>query len=194
MLHKGEVDIKMEGKKISEIGFESFFPKEYDESYCRYYTNGSPLDFKEKLESWVEAENPLRLIIDELAINELVNISKFIPEIRAGEIGDIYYSIEFRTHNEPKITTIGDSDDSYQGGLVDYNNRSFANDNYSEGDTVRVVIKASVYNGPGSDFDIIGTLDINEQYKVYADWNGWLDIQDYGLYGGYVYKGFVTKA
>lgn len=193
VLHKGEVDIHMEGKKISEISFESFFPLEYDDSYCRYNYFMSPLECKNKLNEWVDADNPFRLIIDDLGINELVNIAKFTPDIKAGEVGDIYYSITFRTHQDLKITTVNDSEDSYQGGLIDYNNRSFANDYYNAGDKVKVVLQANVYNGPGQNFDNIGTLEVGKTYIVYEQWDEWVSIEDYGLYGGYVHRGFITK-
>lgn len=192
VLHKGEVDIHMNGKKISEISFESFFPLEYDDSYCRYNYFMSPLECKNKLNEWVDADNPFRLIIDDLGINELVNIAKFTPDIKAGEVGDIYYSITFRTHQELKITTVNDSSDSYQGGLVDYNNRYFGDDEYAENDKVIVVIPATIYEENSQNSTVLGHVEVGEELTIYSVWGDWLSVY-YGLHGGFIHKGFVTK-
>jgi hypothetical protein len=98
----GEVDISQKGSKIREVSFNSLFPKEYD-SYCRYVPNMLPIDYVNTIQFWIDADVPVRLIITDLNINELVNISKFETEVRGGEVDAIYFSITFRTYRELKI-------------------------------------------------------------------------------------------
>ncbi|MCI3010270.1 hypothetical protein FBD77_20070 [Clostridium butyricum] len=55
----------------------------------------SPQQYMNKINEWVDAELDtiqIRLIIAELSINEIVNISQFEPEVR-GEKSEIYISV-----------------------------------------------------------------------------------------------------
>ena len=78
-------------------------PKKYDLSYCRYVSIMSPNDTIKLLEYWKDIELPVRLIITDFDYNDLVFISKFTVEERAGEIGDKYINISFRKFREAKI-------------------------------------------------------------------------------------------
>ncbi|MFV3014098.1 LysM peptidoglycan-binding domain-containing protein [Clostridium botulinum] len=101
----GEVDLSDKGKKIKELSFLTLLPKEYD-TYCRYRNIPKPAEAIGKLEKWMEQEEPLRLIITDFGFNDLVIISNVSEEERAGETGDKYITISFRTHRDLKIQTL----------------------------------------------------------------------------------------
>ena len=155
----------------------------------------TPNEYITKFNEWVEADTDtiqLRLIIAELNINEIVNISEFEPEIRGGEVGDIYYSITFRTHRSLIIGYVDSSDNTYSGGLIDYKNRYFGDDTYQDGDKIKIVITATVYEQDSENSTGLGYAYEGEEYTVYHQWGDWLSIY-WGSSGGYVHKGFVTK-
>ncbi|MHB9901473.1 LysM peptidoglycan-binding domain-containing protein [Clostridium botulinum] len=101
----GEVDLSDKGKKIKELSFLTLLPKEYD-TYCRYRNIPKPAEAIGKLEKWMEQEESLRLIITDFGFNDLVIISNVSEEERAGETGDKYITISFRTHRDLKIQTL----------------------------------------------------------------------------------------
>ena len=117
ILDFGEVDIPNKGEKITEISFDTLLPKEYDSSYCRYIYTDKPNDTIKLLEYWKDIEQPVRLIITDFEFNNLVYISKLNVEERAGEIGDKYISITFRTYRELKIETVNNASNENLGGL-----------------------------------------------------------------------------
>ncbi len=101
----GEVDLNDKGKKIKELSFLTLLPKEYD-TYCRYRNIPKPTEAIERLEKWMEQQDPLRLIITDFGFNNLVNINSISEEERGGETGDKYITISFRTHRDNKIQTL----------------------------------------------------------------------------------------
>lgn len=105
----GEVDLNEKGKKIKELSFNTLFPLEYNESYCRYIDIPNPNESVELLNKWKDSESPVRLIITDFEFNELVNLAKFTYEERAGEVGDKYVSLTFRTHRDLNVEYVGES-------------------------------------------------------------------------------------
>lgn len=101
----GEFDISDKGKKIKELSFETMLPKEYD-TYCSCINIPEPSEAIKKLEKWMEQQEPLRIIITDFDFNDLVIMSSLNQEERAGESGDKYISISFRTYRELKIQTL----------------------------------------------------------------------------------------
>jgi LysM repeat protein len=98
----GEVDAVDQGTKIQKITFDTMFPKYYD-SYCRYQDIPDPQAVMEKLIKWKNQVKPLRLIIDGAGINELVIIDSMPEKEEAGEPGDKYVTMNFRTYKELKV-------------------------------------------------------------------------------------------
>lgn len=101
----GEVDLSDKGKKIKELSFNTLLPQQYD-AYCRYKNIPNPVEVIAKLEKWMEQQEPLRLIITDFNFNDLVIISSISEEERAGETGDKYITISFRTYRQLKIETL----------------------------------------------------------------------------------------
>lgn len=134
-----------------------------------------PQDYVGKIESWMDLDTHLRLIITDLNINELVNISKFSPEIRGGEVGDIYFSITFRTYRELKIETIDNSSSEYSGGLQD-NRENNGSDDYIDGDKVKVTAsELNVREGPETSYGIIGSVSNGTELTIYRQYGNWAD-------------------
>ncbi|HBJ2623615.1 UNVERIFIED_ORG: ligand-binding protein SH3 [Clostridium botulinum] len=192
ILDFGEVDINQKGEKIREISFNSLFPKEYDESYCREMYLDTPLNSKKLIEDWQDIEQPLRLIITDIDVNELVSISKFTYEFVAGELEDIYFSITFRTNREIKIETVNNTSvNSYSGGLQD--NRNTQSATYNAGDKIKVTASAlNVREGPGTNYNILGSVSKGTSLEVYRVSGNWADVY-WGNHGGYICLDYVTK-
>lgn len=186
----GEVDISQKGNKIQEISFNSLFPLEYD-SFCRYTAMLKPSEYVDKIEHVINNDIHPRLIITDLNINELVNISKFTPEIRGGEIGDIYFSITFRPYREIKIETVNNTSNADIGGLE--NNRETKTSDFSQGDKVTVTAsELNVRDGPGTDHKILGSVFKGDTLDLYSIQGNWADTY-WGDHGGWVCLDYVTK-
>lgn len=187
----GEVDISEKGNKIREISFNSFFPLTYESSYCRYVQDLIPQDYVDKIESWIDLDIHVRLIITDFNINELVNISKFTPEIKGGEVGDIYFSITFRTYREIKIQTVNNASNENLGGLE--NNRTIIESEFTSGDTVTVTASAlNVRDGPGTENNILGSVFKGDKLELYRIQENWSDVY-WGDHGGWICLDYVTK-
>ncbi|MBB6673022.1 LysM peptidoglycan-binding domain-containing protein [Cohnella nanjingensis] len=103
----GEIDVP-QAEKVKEITFSSFFPAEYDESYCRYYPVKDPKTAMDYLTTCMVAKKPLRLIIasgDVKVINALVLLSAHNTSLKGGEPGDIYFEVTFRTWRPMQVRT-----------------------------------------------------------------------------------------
>lgn len=190
----GEVDIPQKGKKIIEISFDTLFPKEYDASYCRYQPIPTPKSALDLLEYWNGIEQPVRLIITDFEFNGLVSISKFTPEERAGEPGDVYINITFRTHTELKIETVDNTSNDNIGGLQNNRSNNNSSDEYKDGDKVRVTAESglNVRDGPGTEYGVIGSLGKSKQITIFRQYGSWADCY-YGNHGGYICLSYVTK-
>jgi len=191
IINYGEVDIYKTGENIEEISFDTLFPQEYNESFCKYSTLKDSQSTVNMFEKWVMQEEPLRLIITDININILVNISKFQQTYNAGEIGDVYASITFRRHREIIIDTvnstiskIGQQLNSRIGETTIY---------YNKGNKVKVTTSSlNVREGPGTTYKIIGTLSKGKQAEVYQSKNDWIEIY-FGNNGGWILANYVTK-
>lgn len=105
LINIGEVDFTNKSKKIKELSFDVLLPKESD-YYCNYLDIEDPIQTINKLEKWMEQEEPLRLLIVDFDYNGLVTISNIKEEERPGEVGDKYISIDFRSHRDIKIEAL----------------------------------------------------------------------------------------
>lgn len=89
----GEVAIPGE-RGLKQITFSSFFPRDYNPSYCEYQGGPSPWEWVKRIELWRDERRNIRLIIAGTTISIPVFISEFtIQPERAGHPGDIHYTI-----------------------------------------------------------------------------------------------------
>lgn len=103
IINLGEIDFS-DGEKVHEVAFSSFFPAEYDSSYCQYASVPDPVEAMNQLTSWMDGKTPVRLIIAGM-LNTLVQVSAHKSAIKGGEPGDIYFDINLRTWREIRVRT-----------------------------------------------------------------------------------------
>jgi nucleoid-associated protein YgaU len=112
ILSLGEIDL-IQGERVKEIAFSSFFPKNYDPSYCRYSEIPDPQVAMNRLTAILNKKGPVRLIISGTIINALVHVSAHDSTFKGGEPGDVYFDVTFRTWRDIRVRT-ADSGLSYR--------------------------------------------------------------------------------
>lgn len=114
IINLGEVEFPY-GEKVKEITFSSFFPKEYDSSYCRYPDIPDPQEAMNKLTAWMMSRQPVRLMITETIVNVLVLLSAHTTTFRGGEPGDVYFNLTCHAWQELKVRTAAEISAALQG-------------------------------------------------------------------------------
>lgn len=83
----------------TELTLSSFFPAQYNASYCEYSDLKHPSECISIIERWRDERKPLRLIVTRSNVNIAVTIRDFEYEVqRAGSAGDVYYSMSFKEY------------------------------------------------------------------------------------------------
>lgn len=84
---------------MRDFSFSSFFPRDYNSSYCEYEAIPAPWDAVQTVERWMKSRKPIRLTVTGTPINYAVTIRSFNyePE-RAGSPGDIYYDLALKEY------------------------------------------------------------------------------------------------
>lgn len=94
----GEVSI-FGDRGLKEFSFNSFFPYQYNPSYCEYSGFKDRWLMVETLERWRDFKKPIRLTVAGTRINYAVTIRDFNYEAeRAGHVGDIIYSLTLKEY------------------------------------------------------------------------------------------------
>lgn len=83
---------------LKELVFSSFFPRDYDASYCAVTNIPDPWDAVSRIMRWRDADQPVRVIISGTIINMMATIRQFFPYEKGGAPGDIYYDIAFKEY------------------------------------------------------------------------------------------------
>lgn len=99
--------------RLRDFSFSSFFPRDYNSSYCEYEAIPSPWDAVQTIERWMKSRRPVRLTVTGTPINYAVTIRSFTyePE-RAGNPGDIYYDLALKEYvfaETQKVEVTGDT-------------------------------------------------------------------------------------
>lgn len=82
---------------LKEFSFSSFFPRDYNPTYCEYNNFPAPWTIVDTLERWRDSRKPMRLVVTGSPINYPVTIRSFSYEPdRAGNPGDIYFDLSFK--------------------------------------------------------------------------------------------------
>ena len=93
-------------RQPKSITLESFFPRDYNPTYCEFQVFSAPETFVKKIEQWRDRRNPLQLVITGTHINMPVLIDEFTTTIRAGAVGDIYFTLELTQYSAPPNSLI----------------------------------------------------------------------------------------
>ncbi|EMT54709.1 peptidoglycan-binding lysin domain-containing protein [Brevibacillus borstelensis AK1] len=99
--------------KLWDFSFSSFFPRDYNSSYCEYETIPAPWDAVQTIETWMKSRRPIRLTITGTPINYAVTVRSFnIDAERGGEPGDIYYDLALKEYvfiDTKTVEVLGDT-------------------------------------------------------------------------------------
>lgn len=91
---------------LQVVSFSSFFPRDYDSSYCTREDIPDPWEAVKKIEKWRESGKPVKLLITQTGVNMYATIRKFDYREKGGEPGDVYYDIEFKEFKFIKIREV----------------------------------------------------------------------------------------
>ena len=96
----------------AQIEFSSFFPRDYNPAFCEYADFPSPIECVRIIEKLRDNRKPLRLTVTGTNINNIFTIRDFSyePE-RAGNPGDIYYSLSLKEYREPSVRKLSSTTD-----------------------------------------------------------------------------------
>lgn len=108
ILSLGEIDL-IQGERVKEIAFSSFFPKYYDDRYCKYSEIPDPQTAMNRLTALLMKKQPIRLIITDTIVNTLAHVTAHDSTFKGGEQEDVYFDVTFRTWRDAKISKIGNS-------------------------------------------------------------------------------------
>ncbi|NCU30387.1 hypothetical protein EOM57_01130 [Candidatus Saccharibacteria bacterium] len=108
----GEINM-LKAPKLAGLSFECFFPPNADASYV--LTKGdfrAPDFYIDFIEAIRKAKKPCRFIVSKTKINLLASIETFSYGIKAGPVGEVYYSLAIKEYvnygvKEVKITDYG---------------------------------------------------------------------------------------
>ncbi|PAD72377.1 LysM peptidoglycan-binding domain-containing protein [Paenibacillus campinasensis] len=102
----GEYTIIGNGR-LKEFSMSSFFPRDYNASYCQHPRLKDPWEYVKMIERWQRSGKPVRYIVTNTPINTAVTIRNFEYEERGGEPGDIYFTLDLKEYVFLKVDKKG---------------------------------------------------------------------------------------
>jgi LysM repeat protein len=97
VVNYGEVTIAGTPKQYS-VSFSSFFPRDYNPSYCHTPNFLAPYDATNKIINWMHASTVLYLTVTNTDITFPVTVRSFTYHENGGEPGDVYFDISFKQY------------------------------------------------------------------------------------------------
>lgn len=96
---------------LKEFTISSFWPRDYNPSYCNYSGFRSADSFLETLERWRNGRAPVRYIVTGVkGANYLVTIRDIhIEAQRAGSPGDLYFTVTLKEFRQPNVKVVDTS-------------------------------------------------------------------------------------
>ncbi|MCM3784311.1 LysM peptidoglycan-binding domain-containing protein [Neobacillus mesonae] len=150
--------------RLKEFSLSSFFPRDYNASYCRYMSLKDPWECVKLIEKWQKSGKPLRYIVTGTPINIAVTIRSFEYEERGGEPGDIYFTIQLKEY--VFISTKKKSDGN--------TNSNAGTKPQTSAERPSTVDKAKSYTVKSGD----SLFKIAAKPEVYGDGNDWRKLYD----------------
>ncbi len=94
-----------------EISFDSFLPRDYDESFCNYVNLDKPEDTIERLLFWMgrtaqniqRAASPLRVTVTGTQFSQIMVITDLQHSFVGGEPDAVYFSISLRQWRRQRV-------------------------------------------------------------------------------------------
>lgn len=93
-------------RMLQSVALSSFFPRDYDPSYCVRKSIPDPWEAVDKINKWRDSGKPVKLLITGTDINMYATIRKFDYREKGGEPGDVYFDIEFKEFRFIKIREV----------------------------------------------------------------------------------------
>ncbi|WP_239613946.1 LysM peptidoglycan-binding domain-containing protein [Cohnella mopanensis] len=85
--------------QLNTLSIASFFPRDYNGSYCAYSGLPDPWGAARTIERWQKSGKPVRFVVTGSAgINLAVTIRNFTFGERGGQPGDVYFTLELKEH------------------------------------------------------------------------------------------------
>lgn len=95
---------------LREVSFSSFFPRDYNPSYCEYSRLPRPTDIHNLLERWKRERKPIRFVVTGTIVNFDVTIRDFTVEPeRAGSPGDLYFSMTLKEYRHFTVKKVNEA-------------------------------------------------------------------------------------
>jgi hypothetical protein len=110
----GEVTV-IGSDRLREVSFSSFFPRDYNESFCEYADIPEPHEAVAMIERWIETRRPIRLTITN-SVNIPVTVRSFTYEERAGHVGDIFFDLALKEYRFTELNKL--TEKSVDGSLT----------------------------------------------------------------------------
>lgn len=106
----GEVTI-VKRRGLKEFEISTFWPRDYNTTYCSYSRFITPTAFVKKIESWRSKREPIRYVVTGAGgVNLSVTIRGFeIEPERAGSPGDIYFTLSLKEWREATVKKVDTS-------------------------------------------------------------------------------------
>lgn len=105
-------------EKLREFSIQSFFPRDYNPSFCEYVAIPLPWDAVQMIERWQKSGRPCRLTVTGTPINYPVTIRSFQYAEKGGEPGDIYFTLSLKEFKFVTFRTV-DSSSGLVSGTVE---------------------------------------------------------------------------
>lgn len=97
ILANGDEKTVISGRNLRTYSISSFFPKTRP-YYARVENMRTPIEYVNKIKSWMDAKKVLLLQVTGTNINEQVTIRSFEWEEKGGAVGDIEYTLELKEY------------------------------------------------------------------------------------------------
>lgn len=159
----GEITV-IGSDRLRDISFSSFFPRDYNESFCEYADIPDPQEAVATIERWIETRKPIRLTITN-SVNIPVTVRSFTYEERAGHVGDVFFDIALKEYRFTELNKL--TEKSANGSLT-----AFA---YVAGEPMREGVAVPL----SADYTVKSGDSLSKiAHSMYANVDRWRDIYE----------------
>jgi len=96
--------------QLNTLTISSFFPRDYNASYCGYSDIPDPWTAARMIERWQRSGKPIRFVVTGSAgINMAVTIRNFSFGERGGQPGDVYFTLDLKQYVFGAVSRKSDS-------------------------------------------------------------------------------------
>ena len=154
----GEVTIPGE-RGLKEVSFDSFFPRDYNPSYCEYSDFMNARSWVLQMETWRDTRKSVRLLITgtNVSIPVLIESFNIMPD-RAGHVGDIFYNVSFVECREPVVRKVEKKANAVKGVTnvrPSQDKKQLKSYTVKKGDSLWAIAKRADVYGDGSKWQTI---------------------------------------